>query len=59
MLLKAPKSVGITLAVTIGLLLGVMLAACAAGSRCLMRLSLWGSAILVLVPIVLAAGTSR
>ena len=59
MLLKAPLSVGISLTVTLGLSLGVMLAGYASGSRSLMRLSIWGIAILALVPIGLAAATSR
>ncbi len=59
MLLKAPLSVGISLMVTLGLWLGVMLAGYATGSRSLMRLSIWGIAILALEPIGLAAATSR
>ena len=54
MLLKAPRTVGITLTVTIELWFGVMLAAYATGSRSLMRVAIWGIPIVVLVPIGLA-----
>src|SRR5262249_22387508 len=53
-LLKAPRTVGITLTVTIELWFGVMLAAYATGSRPLIRVAIWGLPIIVLVPIGLA-----
>jgi len=53
-LLKAPRTVGITLTVTIELWFGVMLAAYATGSRSLMRVAIWGIPIIVLVPFGLA-----
>ena len=53
-LLKAPRTVGITLTVTIELWFGFMLAAYATGSRSLMRVAIWGIPIVVFVPIGLA-----
>jgi hypothetical protein len=53
-LLNAPRTVGITLTVTIELWFGVMLAGYATGSRSLMRVAIWGIPIVVLVPIGLA-----
>jgi hypothetical protein len=59
MLLKAPLFVGISLTVTLGLWLGVMLAGYGTGSRSLISRSIWDIAILALEPIGLAAATSR
>jgi len=58
-LLNAPRTVLITLSVTLGVWFGVLLAANATGSRSLMRLSIWSTPVFALAPIGLAAATSR
>jgi hypothetical protein len=58
-LLKAPRTVGIILTVTLGFWFGVMLAAYATGSRSLMRVAIWGIPIFALMPIGLAVAIGR